>query len=114
MIVWAPRIDETARVKYIGLVEALESDIKTRVLKPGDRLPPQRTIANELGIDHTTVTRGNNEAAKVSAKKATKKVSKRKAKNSKDFRFTLVSIGSWVCVAAMVCHYVHTTVMPLV
>lgn len=64
MIVWAPRIDETARVKYIGLVEALETDIKTRVLKPGDRLPPQRAIATALGIDLTTVTRGINEAAR--------------------------------------------------
>jgi DNA-binding transcriptional MocR family regulator len=64
MITWHPRIDETARVKYLGLVEALETDIKTRVLKPGDRLPPQRTIATELGIDLTTVTRGMNEAAR--------------------------------------------------
>lgn len=64
MIVWHPRIDETARVKYIGLVEALESDIKNRSVKPGDRLPPQRQIANQLGIDLTTVTRAMNEAAR--------------------------------------------------
>ncbi|EEF81316.1 aminotransferase, classes I and II superfamily [Methylophaga thiooxydans DMS010] len=64
MAVWHPRIIESARVKYIGVVEALESDIKTRVVKPGDRLPPQRQIANDLGIDLTTVTRAMNEAAK--------------------------------------------------
>lgn len=64
MTVWHPRIIDSARVKYIGVVEALESDIKTRVVKPGDRLPPQRQIANELGIDLTTVTRAMNEAAR--------------------------------------------------
>lgn len=64
MTVWQPRIIESARVKYIGVVEALESDIKTRVVKPGDRLPPQRQIANELGIDLTTVTRAMNEASR--------------------------------------------------
>lgn len=64
MTVWHPRINETARVKYVGIVEALESDIKTRVLKPGDRLPPQRQMASDLGIDLTTVTRAINEAAR--------------------------------------------------
>lgn len=64
MKVWHPRIDEAARVKYIGIVEALETDIKSRVIKPGDKLPAQRHIANELGIDLTTVTRAINEAAR--------------------------------------------------
>lgn len=64
MTVWHPRIIESARVKYIGVVEALESDIKTRVVKPGDRVPPQRQIANELCIDLTTVTRAMNEASR--------------------------------------------------
>lgn len=64
MTLWHPRIIDNARVKYIGVVEALESDIKNRNVKPGDRLPPQRQIANELGIDLTTVTRAMNEAAR--------------------------------------------------
>jgi DNA-binding GntR family transcriptional regulator len=39
---WSPRIDTNARVKYIGIVDAIEADIKNRLLKPGDRLPAQR------------------------------------------------------------------------
>ncbi|HET8807463.1 MAG TPA: winged helix-turn-helix domain-containing protein, partial [Methylophaga sp.] len=64
MKVWQPHIHDSARVKYIGIVEALETDIKSRVIKPGDRLPSQRLIAKQLGIDLTTVTRAINEASR--------------------------------------------------
>ncbi|KKN18787.1 hypothetical protein LCGC14_0952280 [marine sediment metagenome] len=64
MAIWQARMVETSRVKYIGIVEAIEEDIKRRVLKPGDRLPSQRLIANELMVDLTTVTRAINEAAR--------------------------------------------------
>lgn len=64
MKVWQPHIQDSARVKYIGIVEALETDIKSRLIKPGDRLPPQRLIASQLGIDLTTVTRAINEASR--------------------------------------------------
>ncbi|AFJ03812.1 Transcriptional regulator, GntR family domain / Aspartate aminotransferase [Methylophaga frappieri] len=63
MSIWQPRINAQARVKYVGIVEALESDIKNRQVKPGDRLPTQRQIANVLGVDLTTVTRAMKEAA---------------------------------------------------
>ncbi len=64
MSIWSPRIDANARVKYIGIVDAIEADIKNRLLKPGDRLPAQRHIADALSIDLTTVTRAINEAAR--------------------------------------------------
>ena len=64
MTVWAPRIQDNSRVKYVGIVEAIESDIKDRILKPGDKLPTQRYIAESLNVDLTTVTRAINEAAK--------------------------------------------------
>lgn len=64
MSTWSPRIDTNARVKYIGIVDAIEADIKNRLLKPGDRLPAQRQIADALSIDLTTVTRAINEAAR--------------------------------------------------
>lgn len=64
MSMWSPRIDTNARVKYIGIVEAIEADIKNRLLKPGDRLPAQRQIADSLSVDLTTVTRAINEAAR--------------------------------------------------
>lgn len=64
MSTWSPRIEPNARVKYIGIVDAIEIDIKNRILKPGDRLPAQRHVAEALSVDLTTVTRAINEAAK--------------------------------------------------
>ncbi len=59
---WQPRLDETMRMKYLGIVAALEADIRARQIAPGERLPPQRRVAEALGIDLTTVTRAFNEA----------------------------------------------------
>ena len=61
---WIPRIQRDARLKYLGIVDAIESDIKNRMLKPGDKLPSQRAIAEQLQVDLTTVTRALNEATK--------------------------------------------------
>jgi DNA-binding transcriptional MocR family regulator len=49
-------------MKYLGIVEALEADLRSGRVRPGDRLPPQRAIAEALGVDLTTVTRAFNEA----------------------------------------------------
>lgn len=59
---WKPRLLEGARMKYLGIVEALESDIRSGLVLPGERLPAQRAIAEALGVDLTTVTRAFNEA----------------------------------------------------
>lgn len=59
---WKPRLVESARMKYLGIVEALEADIRSGCVARGERLPPQRAIAGELGVDLTTVTRAFNEA----------------------------------------------------
>lgn len=59
---WKPRLLESARMKYLGIVEALEADIRSDMVVPGERLPPQRAIADTLGVDLTTVTRAFNEA----------------------------------------------------
>ena len=61
---WVPRINKDSAVKYTGIADAIEADIKRRLLKPGDKLPAQRVIAEALNIDLTTVTRAINEAAK--------------------------------------------------
>lgn len=42
---------------YAALADALEAAIRDGRLHPGDRLPPQRTVAARLGVDLTTVTR---------------------------------------------------------
>ncbi|MDF0490094.1 PLP-dependent aminotransferase family protein [Sphingomonas sp. H39-1-10] len=62
MSLWRPRIAENARMKYLGIVEALEADVRSGRIRVGDRLPPQRMIADALGVDLTTVTRAFNEA----------------------------------------------------
>jgi len=62
MSLWRPRIVESARMKYLGLVEALEADVRSGRVRPGDRLPPHRAIAEALNVDLTTVTRAFNEA----------------------------------------------------
>lgn len=59
---WKARIEGDGRLKYVGLADALEQDIRAGVLAAGDRLPPQRAIADALSIDLTTVTRAFNEA----------------------------------------------------
>lgn len=59
---WKPRLVENARMKYLGIVEALEADIRSGRVARGDRLPAQRAIAEALGVDLTTVTRAFNEA----------------------------------------------------
>jgi DNA-binding transcriptional MocR family regulator len=42
---------------YLALVDALETAVREGELQPGDQLPPQRAVADQLGIDFTTVTR---------------------------------------------------------
>src|ERR1700744_2833316 len=59
---WRPRLTESARMKYLGIVEALETDIQSGRVARGERLPPQRAIAEALDVDLTTVTRAFNEA----------------------------------------------------
>jgi DNA-binding transcriptional MocR family regulator len=59
---WKPRSVEEAPLKYLGIVEALEADIRRGSILPGERLPAQRTIAEALDVDLTTVTRAFNEA----------------------------------------------------
>jgi DNA-binding transcriptional MocR family regulator len=59
---WRPRLIESASMKYLGIVEALEADIRSGRVARGERLPPQRAIAQALDVDLTTVTRAFNEA----------------------------------------------------
>ncbi|MEP6828701.1 MAG: PLP-dependent aminotransferase family protein, partial [Rhizomicrobium sp.] len=49
---------------YLAIAGAIAADIAAGRLKPGMRLPPQRALADALGIDFTTVTRAYAEAGK--------------------------------------------------
>lgn len=59
---WNPWVKDNARLKYIGIVDALEEDINNGLVAQGERLPSQRVIAEAVGVDLTTVTRAFNEA----------------------------------------------------
>ncbi|KZL88467.1 PLP-dependent aminotransferase family protein [Clostridium magnum] len=56
-ITWIPVIKEKNEPIYISIANCLEEDIEKGILEGGFKLPPQRVIANYLGINHGTVTR---------------------------------------------------------
>lgn len=49
--------------RYVQVLRFLEKAIAANLLRPGDRLPPQRRLAKQLGLDLTTVTRVYAEAS---------------------------------------------------
>jgi DNA-binding transcriptional MocR family regulator len=62
---WLPQFKAGGGPKYLAIAEALRADVQSGRLKPGHRLPPQRLLAKELGVDLTTVTRAFNEARRM-------------------------------------------------
>jgi len=64
MKTWTPGLNGREGPRYLAIAEAIEADIALGRLAPGDRLPPQRELAQRLGLDFTTVARGYVEAAK--------------------------------------------------
>jgi DNA-binding transcriptional MocR family regulator len=62
---WSPDIDGIHGPKYLAISSALERDIDMLRLRPGDRLPPQRELADALNVDLGTVTRAYAEARRL-------------------------------------------------
>jgi DNA-binding transcriptional MocR family regulator len=60
-----PQIESAKGPKYLAIAEALRADVRAGRLEPGHRLPPQRLLAEALGVDLTTVTRAFNEARRM-------------------------------------------------
>jgi DNA-binding transcriptional MocR family regulator len=54
---WLRRFDQMSGSIYLRIFRAMEEAIRTGELQPGDQIPPQRTVAEILGVDFTTVTR---------------------------------------------------------
>jgi DNA-binding transcriptional MocR family regulator len=54
---WLTRLRRGGQPVYLAVVQALEAAIRTGELQAGDQLPPQRAVAEMLGVDLTTVTR---------------------------------------------------------
>ncbi|WP_237907141.1 PLP-dependent aminotransferase family protein [Azospirillum brasilense] len=59
---WAPEIRTKDKPVYLAIADAIADDIRSGRLAPGQRLPPQRALAEHLGLDLTTVTRAYKEA----------------------------------------------------
>ncbi len=54
---WCPNLKTGNKPLYLALADALESDIHSGILKPGEKLPPQRELADRLGVNLSTITR---------------------------------------------------------
>jgi DNA-binding GntR family transcriptional regulator len=61
-IPWVPKLGGQYGPIYLALAQAIEADIAAGRLRAGQRMPPQRTLADSLGVDLTTVTRAYREA----------------------------------------------------
>ncbi|MCA1323843.1 PLP-dependent aminotransferase family protein [Herbaspirillum sp. alder98] len=59
---WVSGFTANGGPRYLQIVEFMEQAISDERLRPGDRLPPQRLLADHLGVDLTTVTRAYTEA----------------------------------------------------
>lgn len=62
---WLPDIAAGSGPIYLAIANALSRDIEGGILRPGDRLPPQRALAEALAIDLTTVTKAYNEVRRL-------------------------------------------------
>ncbi len=57
MTIWSPALPVDAEPKYQALLDALLRDVESGALPPGTRLPPQRELAERLGVAIGTVGR---------------------------------------------------------
>ncbi|MCJ2165295.1 PLP-dependent aminotransferase family protein [Pseudodesulfovibrio sp. S3] len=64
MTIYSPALSKEKEPLYMGLADAIERDISAGVLAPGTRLPTHRDLADSLGLNVSTVTRGYREAEK--------------------------------------------------
>lgn len=60
---WTPTLADTALPRYLALVEAIALAIECGELKVGERLPPQRRLAWNLGLNPSTTQQAYREAA---------------------------------------------------
>jgi DNA-binding transcriptional MocR family regulator len=59
---WTPDLSGRRGPLATALADAIAEGVQTGRLAPGDRLPPQRDLADAIGLSVTTVTRGYAEA----------------------------------------------------
>jgi DNA-binding transcriptional MocR family regulator len=59
---WLPEIGSAGKPAYIEIADAIARDIESGRLSVSSRLPPQRYVAEKLGLNLATVARGYTEA----------------------------------------------------
>lgn len=59
---WLPDLTQSDKPRYLAIADRIAADIAAGILAAGDRLPPQRRLADVLAVDFTTVARGYVEA----------------------------------------------------
>ncbi|AZO80870.1 MULTISPECIES: PLP-dependent aminotransferase family protein [unclassified Bosea (in: a-proteobacteria)] len=59
---WLPDLTQSDKPRYLAIADRIAADIAAGTLAAGDRLPPQRRLAEALAVDFTTVARGYVEA----------------------------------------------------
>ena len=63
MTIWLPDTDlPTDRPRYLAIADAIQAAIRAGDLKPGDRLPTHRALADHLEVTVGTITRAYSEA----------------------------------------------------
>ncbi|RZA10939.1 MAG: GntR family transcriptional regulator [Proteobacteria bacterium] len=62
---WGTAMRMAGGPKYLAISSALADDVAQGRLKAGDRLPPQRELAQALGVDLTTISRAYGEAQRL-------------------------------------------------
>ncbi|QHI71722.1 aminotransferase-like domain-containing protein [Aminipila terrae] len=61
---WNPKIIDTDKILYIAIADAIERDVTLGILKPNEKMPPQRALAKIIGVNLTTISRAYKEAEK--------------------------------------------------
>ncbi|WP_246025041.1 GntR family transcriptional regulator [Paraburkholderia dinghuensis] len=62
--VWRPEFARIGWPVYLAIADHIEDAIRLGILRPGDRLPTQRDIADDLGFHLNTVNAAFREAAR--------------------------------------------------
>lgn len=57
MTIWIPALPDNAGPRYQAIADAIAAAVAEGELRPGDRLPPQREMAYQLGVTVGTVSR---------------------------------------------------------
>lgn len=61
---WALKSIDMSKPLYLAVLEALERDIRSGILRPGQRMPTHRSLAKQVGVTLSTASRVYREAEK--------------------------------------------------